>query len=680
MPCFTAFLSFFDKIKHITTQKIGTAMVSYIMESIESIISSFSLYSSIGSFSPYVFGATATGLGLFLGSLYTENESMLEFQKHVDKESYFQEMKNLFLRREQFSQALLFVSAAVIFTLLLEVGSFFVINSKMKKSNNFWGLAQSDICDRLERMEEVIESILRDNSNMDMKQMRIFKSEIDQQRDSFKNLITNKSLELETRISDAKTSCQKIKIAVHTDMQKVVEVSSKLMSMKNDFANIGESVKNTRVMTQSIQTEVAAALEEAREKIKHYMDEFESSCSSLEERSKLHEVDIFKCNAMLVNAEILLEAALAKFEFIEAIDTSDNSVKSESSRLVTCLQNALDVKKYFDDQPEVAQEDGEALNDALPFRTPAVEKNPYKNSVNSVIFELMKRLSLLEERTTDQMSMISKNADKIKLLDTSTTEKLSGMKFHSDEWITAWVSVIYSLFNSSFLQLENQLFGIDCLEYPTIFDVANEKLEENSTLFYDIMDKCKEKCVKIVKEVNLLIFEYYLVQNAYSGTNSSLLSMCNTKIDEEISDLFIHFDSTIRNSSISQSKQSGIMNTLLRLKMDLTSDLKSDTLRFNTLVKQNLDDFYLIHDTMKSIYKGSEIHITSSLRSHRDDNADDSIIEISDISNSLLSVHEDSSFSENEHSFSADSFSETSLKPFKLKGSTKRKEKNRINV
>ena len=680
MPCFTAFLSFFDKIKHITTQKIGTAMVSYIMESIESIISSFSLYSSIGSFSPYVFGATATGLGLFLGSLYTENESMLEFQKHVDKESYFQEMKNLFLRREQFSQALLFVSAAVIFTLLLEVGSFFVINSKMKKSNNFWGLAQSDICDRLERMEEVIESILRDNSNMDMKQMRIFKSEIDQQRDSFKNLITNKSLELETRISDAKTSCQKIKIAVHTDMQKVVEVSSKLMSMKNDFANIGESVKNTRVMTQSIQTEVAAALEEAREKIKHYMDEFESSCSSLEERSKLHEVDIFKCNAMLVNAEILLEAALAKFEFIEAIDTSDNSAKSESSRLVTCLQNALDVKKYFDDQPEVEQEDGEALSDALPFRTPAVEKNPYKNSVNSVIFELMKRLSLLEERTTDQMSMISKNADKIKLLDASTTEKLSGMKFHSDEWITAWVSVIYSLFNSSFLQLENQLFGIDCLEYPSIFDVANEKLEENSTLFYDIMDKCKEKCVKIVKEVNMLIFEYYLVQNAYSGTNSSLLSMCNTKIDEEISDLFIHFDSTIRNSSISQSKQSGIMNTLLRLKMDLTSDLKSDTLRFNTLVKQNLDDFYLIHDTMKSIYKGSEIHNMSSSRSHRDNNADDSIIEISDISNSLLSVHEDSSFSENEHSFSADSFSETSLKPFKLKGSTKIKGKNRINV
>ena len=113
-------------------------MVSYIMESIESIISSFSLYSSIGSFSPYVFGATATGLGLFLGSLYTENESMLEFQKHVDKESYFQEMKNLFLRREQFSQALLFVSAAVIITLLLEVISFLVINSKMKKLNNFW--------------------------------------------------------------------------------------------------------------------------------------------------------------------------------------------------------------------------------------------------------------------------------------------------------------------------------------------------------------------------------------------------------------------------------------------------------------------------------------------------------------------------------------------------------------
>jgi hypothetical protein len=42
---------------------------------------------------------------------------------------------------------------------------------------------------------------------------------------------------------------------------------------------------------------------------------------------------------------------------------------------------------------------------------------------------------------------------------------------------------------------------------------------------------------------------------------------------------------------------------------------------------------------MKSIYKSSEIHNMSSSRSHRDNNADDSIIEISDISNSLLSVH-----------------------------------------
>lgn len=639
----------------------------YIEAASEAVSSYFPRFINHGP-TPYIFGLGATILGVIFGSLYTDNESFIEFQNHLDKESYFQEMKQLFLKKDQFFELL---KILVVFI----VGIFFVIfiftiilAVKLFNVNKLLSRSLKDVDDRLQSTENVIESILKDNEVIDVEKLGFFRKEIEQQRISFNDLITNKALELETKISDAKSTCLKIKNNVHSDMLKFQSYVERIKELKMDIVNINDSLTKTKSSSQNLENEVAQFTKDVNHRMNESIKLIDDSIVSLNNRLKDQDVDICKCNSLLINSQILFEASIAKFELIESINKDDGKSTVSQERIISCLKSALEINEHFKNSNEVNSDYNDSTTESsklmseLPLTTGFIEKNPYSNSINSLLFEFMKRLSNIEEKLLDHNSLINNNSNKIKNLDLSTNDKISDLKFYSDEWIISWVSVIYGLFNSSFLHLENQLFGIDCLEYTTIFDIGTSEIENNSELFYDIMDKCKQKCLKVIKEVNLLIFEYYLVQKSYSNNKSSLLALCYAKIDEELTELFESFQISINNSKITKTKLLSINNTLFKLKHDLTSDLKDDTQRFNSLVKQNLDDFYIIHDTMKSIFRES-----SSNPVKEDTGDDDSIIEISEHSNSLLSSsHEDSSFSENDSSILPDNLSEASLRPFKL--------------
>jgi hypothetical protein len=643
-------------------------MATQLLETIEQAFTNYIPDQIVHALNPYILGASATVLGIVLGSLYTDNESFIEFQTYMDKESHLKEMNELFLKKDQFLDSIkvlifiliLLFSIAVLFGILLAV--------KVFRFNKSVSLSLVKIEERFQNTETVIESILKDNEIVDVEKLQFFKKEVEQQRSAFNDLIANKSLELETKISNAKSACLKIKTTVHGDMVKTQNLVEKIDTFKPNLTNISETLIKTKATSELLETDIANFTKNMTQKMDEAEANVEQKFKNLNMKLTDQDVDIFKCNALLVNSRILLEAAVSKFESIECINNNADLTSSHQERIIACLKTATEITDYFKTQDNVNIDTASSkLLSELPLTTGYLEKDPYKNSINTLLFEFMKRLSLIEEKLSTYNLLINNNSKEIKKLDLTTDNKISDLKFYSDEWITSWVSVIYGLFNSSFLHLENQLFGIDCLEYTTIFDVSNPELDDNSQLFYEIMDQCKQTSLKIIKEVNLLIFEYYLVQKSYTNNRSSLLNMCNTKIDEELDDLFKHFEISILASKVPKAKQGNIINTLFKLKHDLCSDLKGDTQRFNELVKQNLDDFYIIHDTMKSILKETS---TSDIRNEYDLGHDDSIIEISEYSNSLLSSsHEESSFSESDSSILPENFSESSLKPFKLTSS-----------
>ncbi|OUT24009.1 hypothetical protein CAS74_000391 [Pichia kudriavzevii] len=610
-------------------------------------------------------GLGATAIGVAIGSFFNDNETIEELHDYLDKEQYIQYLVSSFIKKDEFIELFKYAVLSIIFMIAFALAFAGFTLVKLKKQDKTTALKLENIHEKISNIEHVIESILRDHENIDIEQLKFFKSEIDQQRITFKNLISNKTLELETKISAATSVCSKAKTQVQTDLKNAKDMICHSDYLKNELNAIQQTLNNVKLKSQTIETDMTELYDSISEKRTFIEQEFKEKFTSLNEKLNSQYVDIHKCNNLLLDSQIMLEAAVIEFEKVSnPTDIAKSSNITE--RTILCLRKALEVKSYYETGTETENLCSSSMITELPFTSGNIETDPNKNSVNASLIKIMSHVSDIEERLDVQEVLIKKNCSDLKNSLNLTATKVSDIKAYSDEWITSWIAVLYALFNSTFMNLEDQLFGIDYMEYKTIFQFESNKSNENSNLLQDIVEKCKKTCLKTINEVNLLIFEYYLVQKSSPECGSSLVSLCEAKIDEELEDLFESIKIALGRSSITEPQKSNILNTLHKLKQDLVSDLKCDTRRYNSLVKQNLKDFHLIHDTIKTLFTKPE-HKGLSL------SEDESVIEVSDNSISLISENINSSYSEDDSSFLNEGLSGSSLRPFKITTSLKTK-------
>lgn len=593
--------------------------------------------------SPYLFGVSATIAGVFINKIISGGDSIYDFQTHLDQQLYINEMKELYLRRDQFGEVLLVAFVIIVLNFIFSIFLAIKIrgvNMKLHKTKDNFEL-------KLKNSESVIESILKDFESIDLQQITVFKSDAERQRTAFADLIHNKSLELETKLAEAKNTCSRAKKCVHEDLSKIEKLVGNIQGMKEEVRKTNESLEVTRSNTKLLEIDVKHFTEDINKKIDESITSLSSKISEIGKKIEGDSVDIFKCNSLLLNAELLLEASILKFEALEAIETTDSNQNPSFTRITKCIEKAKEFHDFMN-QSSITGED-----------TPG--------PTNAALYQILQAIDALKKKVSAEELSILKNTDAIKDLHMKVNYKLIELKSESDDWIKSWISVIYGLFSSSFLQLESQLFGIDFMEYNVS---NNEKLDdpESLKLFEQIKTQCKKTCIRTIKEVNLLTFEYYLIQKSQYSNSPSLTNMCYLKIDQELEELFHQLELSINTSDLCDLKKTIIKSIVLKLKHGLASDLKSDTNKFNLLVRQNLDDFHIIHETMKSI--------NSSEFSKDSINDGDSVIELSDYSNSLISLHNDESFSESDSSMLETSISETKLKPLKLADSSATKRKN----
>lgn len=596
---------------------------------------------------PYLFGASATVAGVLINKIMNADEPLHDLQKQFEHQSYIHEMRELYLRKDQMDGALrkvlLIPMSVTFFCLILVV--FLVFKVRGMKSILQTTKDQFEL--RIKNSEDVIESILMELEPVDFEQIMAYKRQLDHQRTNFEDLIHNKSLELETKLADAKNTCIKAKKCVQEDLSKVEKLVGNIRGMKETVNNLNESLELIRSNTKLLEIELKHSTEDVNKRIDEAIDSLSSKIGEIDKQSESDSVNIFKCNSLLINAQILFEAAISKIEALESIENITPSQNSSSTRIENCRQKADELNDFMKKSNIISSEDN-------------------IGPTNAALYQILQTLDVLEKKVCSEEVSNLKNTDAIKGLNLKLHHELIDLKSQNDDWILTWVSIMYGLFSSSFLQLENQLFGIDFMEYITSND---EKLDDSESLklLEEMIVECKKACIKIIKEVNLLVFEYYLIQKSQYSDSSSLTNMCHLKIEEELDKLIKKLEMPINASYLSESKKLGIKNTLLNLRHGLASDLKTDTDKFNWLVKQNLDDFYIIHETMKSmdLLKPSNEVI----------NHGDSLIELSDYSSSLISSHNDESFSESDSSLLDTSISQTKLRPLKLAdtSATKRK-------
>lgn len=604
----------------------------------------------IQNFGPYAIGISATAIGIFLGTFYSDDSSLLEFQKHVEKESYFKEMKTFFLKKDHFFNILRWSITGFAISFILLTIFVIYLAYDLFKLKRYILTYMTQNSKRVDDMECVIESVLKDNEITDFKRLEICKEEFKEQKKSFQEFLQNTSMEFEIAKQDCQNICNKAKKVAQSYTKKISDIFINFDSLKLEVSSLFEKIEDVSQKSNTLGNDLEKISSDVFEKAEIIKKNSNKIFEDLNTQLNSEMLDISKCNALLICSKSLFEASIEKFNEINLklkddsiIDEKELDSNEEVSSISSVLNKAIEISKFLNSNLNENMENEKKLYDQYPG--------------NALLITLMERLSSIEVEMFNQNSLITSNDTSIKKLEKNTMEKISNLKFDNDKWVTSWVSVMYGIFNSSFLHLENELFGIDSLEYQTIFEGSDDIIKENSKVMYDIMELCKKSCISIIKEVNLLIFEYYLIKQSFSGSKASIILICNDKIDKELNLMCLKIEKNIDHLSLDVDKKDGILGRLRNLINELSIDLKNDTLNFNTLVKNNLDDFCIMHETMKSL--STHIKQEDNFSSADDDSDIDSIIEIN--AHSTFN----SSCSENENSFSGNN-SYSSLKPFKL--------------
>ncbi|GMM30163.1 hypothetical protein DAMA08_029080 [Martiniozyma asiatica (nom. inval.)] len=617
-------------------------------------IPAFVIHSKPG---PFLFGAGTTVLG-FVIAAFSGSQSNLDLevingaseQSQYIKESQVLELANSVII---YTTLLFFINFASIIALMIRALYFTKRSEKMHFAHQ----------KKLQDIEIVVNSILQDEETVDAKQLEYLKKSSETLKLEFSDLVINKTLEFNTNIQKAisliakdKAQCQSSCKQVSTVMEKIPEIKNKLTELAEHTSTVSDFIKSVTGKADEIKIKL-------KNKFQELDDNLQKERKSIYEKVDAESFNLKKCNALLSSAKILYDASLLKFQDVLSSSSSDlkyaNSSTTKNSpaeyKLESLLQDAIKIRAQISDESVNVGNLLDVDYDSSPNNCFSLDKLT-QNTLQLMLLDISKRMDLLELNLKKQKTALDNNLSKMQYISKNTSEKVDSIKDHSDEWIISWVSVIYGLFSSSFTDLQRQLVGVDNLTSLNVFVSACQHLQEGSAFIDEFVLLCKSTCLRLMKQMSVLIFEYYLIHRDTQKIGSSILGVCYEKITHEVDNMFVLFEKALQSSNIDKNHKFKLSTTVLQFKDRLEQDLKGNAENFNSMFKQNIQDFYIIHDTIKILAsENSDLEKPQSFSSE-----DESIIEIE--SEDSLMILNSSVVSEADTSV----MSEDSFKPFKL--------------
>lgn len=518
----------------------------------------------------------------------------------------------------------------------------------------------------VENLERVVDSILLDSNNDDVGMLKIdFNDRLDCLNDSLLARFNT----VEVKISKCNTTVNEYKSSIHDEYQNIKLLIKKVPEVQKTITDLEIGLDGLKLKLNTLNKEtgkVSNSIDDEFAKANRRIIDFKND---LNVKLDQEEIQIFKCNALLVNAKILFELSLIRFEnILHVLDSNieiedlnenkENILPGDSpSKLENMLLDGLKIINRLKNNENTANDIDSLLETEIGITT---ELSVEENTTTALLFDFSKRLDTVETQINVQERYIHQKLDKIRSINNNHNEKITEMRTHSEEWIIAWVSVIYGLFNSTFIDLQSQLLGNDNFNSLNGFIEVISAFDNGELFLEEFISHCKDTCLKVMKEVSLIIFEYYLIHRNINKKGESILPICQERIDFEVNTLTSLFEETLIRTKIKSKEYPKMRMEVSCFKDMLKFDMNQNAVKFNSLFQQNLKDFYIIHDTMKNLLSDE------SKRNEfkpKQDNMDD-VIEISDNSlDSAISIHS-STFSSDDANTSV--MSEESFKPFKL--------------
>ncbi|QPG75115.1 hypothetical protein FOA43_002456 [Brettanomyces nanus] len=407
---------------------------------------------------------------------------------------------------------------------------------------------------------------------------------------------------------------QKIDNVVSSNVERIERVKQgfiDLIETDDRLKNLVSRLKNLEKSMNQLENQFATRFKKLDEQatgmntiIHKCIDATEISTVELYKGIDMMKVNSYKCNIQLVNSKILFDAALSKFELVEKsikmivnddddeeISCADNiqDLSSPQLRLENCLESAIETRKKLDLLK--CKKDNELSNSHQ--LSLILDDHDLDSSADKSSFEYFKIYS----DTTD-LAIADLNERLKKLEHKKPIEPQD-----CDQWVNNWISAMYGLFSSDIIYLQSQIFGDSKLKGLELFEETGVHLESDYQDIKDFVEECKEMCLKQMNSISLLVVESHMVGN---HDDKSILKECTMKIELTVKQVFEGFITRIGNLSLDQEEKKSLREILVHFKRRLETDLKSAASEYLGLFRHNVDDFYLIQDSLVDLKKQSK--------------------------------------------------------------------------
>ncbi|GME99884.1 unnamed protein product [Ambrosiozyma monospora] len=142
---------------------------------------------------------------------------------------------------------------------------------------------------------------------------------------------------------------------------------------------------------------------------------------------------------------------------------------------------------------------------------------------------------------------------------------------------------------------------------------ALSKLEETGQYVKDeasfvegFVVQCKETCLSLLKELSLLLFEFYLLDSGDADAEVELdqekiMAECEHRIQDTVLGIFVSFRKTVQGSQLDDKDKLDLTMIVGGFEEKLKQDLGLVVRNFNAVFKRNIDDFYVVFGAIKEL-------------------------------------------------------------------------------
>lgn len=421
---------------------------------------------------------------------------------------------------------------------------------------------------------------------------RAYQEQIDNDNARIKATVEKSIKKLHKLVEGASNRIESVKKA----FLDLIETDDKLLEMHQTLARLGQSVGK---MDNELGAKYKKLEDQARTlngKVHKYIDETESATIEMRKSVDTQRICGYKSQIQLVNAQILFDTALSKFEVVEnsikaiitgcqiseqKVDDSDDPQR----RLEKCLARAIETRQQIEalkSKHEMEESSSRSLSQVLvdhSFTFEADENEDlgfvhfkiYADATDLALADLNNRIIQLEATKQTKMDEI---------------------------WYSNWISGIYAMLNADSIQLQAQILGKDRLEGIKQFETAGDGSKLEDEFVTEIADKCTTMCLDMMRSISLLVLESHL---ANGQSEDQVLQECKGRVKARLLEFFSGVGERVRRSSLGLNEKKRLETILRDFEKRLHFDLDSATIDYISLFKQNVEDFYMIQGTLKDI-------------------------------------------------------------------------------